>query len=46
VACRARHRADGALEVTLSQPDPGVAPGQFCVFYQGEECLGSGRIEW
>ncbi|MBM3860488.1 MAG: tRNA 2-thiouridine(34) synthase MnmA [Verrucomicrobia bacterium] len=44
VACRVKHRADGALDVTLGQPDPGVAPGQFCVFYQGEECLGSAMI--
>jgi len=45
IACRAKHRTDGALDVMLAKPDPGVAPGQFCVFYQGEECLGSGRIE-
>jgi tRNA-specific 2-thiouridylase len=45
IACRAKRRADGAFDVELVKPDSGVAPGQFCVFYSGEECLGSGRIE-
>lgn len=31
--------------VDLSQPDPGLAIGQFCVFYAGDQCLGSARIE-
>ena len=44
IDCRVRYRPDGSLEVTLAQPDVGLAPGQFCVFYRGEECLGSGRI--
>ncbi len=31
-------------EVFLDEPDPGVAAGQFAVFYRGERCLGSARI--
>ena len=34
----------GAGEVVLDQPDEGLAPGQFAVFYRGARCLGSGRI--
>jgi tRNA-specific 2-thiouridylase len=32
------------IRVTLDEPDRGVAPGQFAVFYDGEVCLGSGKI--
>ena len=31
-------------EVTLDQPEEGVAPGQACVFYDGERVLGGGWI--
>ena len=31
-------------EVILDQPEQGVAPGQACVFYQGERVLGGGWI--
>ena len=44
--CRIADR-DGAgqsLQVELAVPDPGVAPGQHAVFYDGEECLGGGII--
>ncbi len=37
--------AQGALAVTLERPDPGLAPGQFAVFYDGELCLGGGAME-
>ncbi len=33
-----------AWELELDRPDPGVAPGQFAVFYRGTHCLGSARI--
>lgn len=55
LTCKLRHGPDlipcgledspAGLRVRLARPDRGLAPGQFCVFYQGEECLGSGRIE-
>ena len=43
--CTVETRADGSLHVRLDAPDPGLAPGQFAVFYQGEICLGGGAME-
>lgn len=36
---------DGSLKIALHEPDQGIAPGQFAVFYEGERCIGSGVIE-
>ncbi|MDP8920917.1 MAG: tRNA 2-thiouridine(34) synthase MnmA, partial [Pseudomonadota bacterium] len=36
--------ADGGAEVILDEPQFGVAPGQACVFYQGDRVLGGGWI--
>ncbi len=35
---------DGAAEITFARPEEGVAPGQACVFYDGERVLGGGWI--
>ncbi|RMG64254.1 MAG: tRNA 2-thiouridine(34) synthase MnmA [Calditrichaeota bacterium] len=43
--CRIRRLDNQRLEVTMAEEDPGIAPGQFAVFYQGERCLGGGVIE-
>ncbi len=39
-----RRLPDGAAVVTLDEAEEGVAPGQACVFYQGERVLGGGWI--
>ena len=36
--------ADG-LEVVFDVPQGAVTPGQFVVFYKGDECLGGATIE-
>jgi len=43
--CQIQPSPDGSrLAVRLDEGDPGIAPGQFSVFYSGEECLGAGMI--
>lgn len=38
-------REDGSALVVLDEPDQGLAPGQFTVFYQDNICLGSAIID-
>lgn len=35
---------DGAIHLRLDRPEPGVAPGQACVLYDGTRLLGGGWI--
>lgn len=37
--------AEGVLQVRFEQPQRALTPGQFIVFYAGEECLGGATIE-
>jgi tRNA-specific 2-thiouridylase len=37
--------ADGIIRVRFEQPQRAVTPGQFVVFYRGEQCLGGATID-
>jgi tRNA-specific 2-thiouridylase len=44
-ACSVTLGNDGSVHVTFDQPQRAVTPGQFVVFYTGDECVGSGIID-
>lgn len=43
-ACTLTPSEDGQVRVTLAERDQGIAPGQFAVLYDGDECVGSAVI--
>lgn len=44
VGCTLNAGDDGALDVRMDEAEPGIAPGQYAVLYDGDECLGGGVI--
>ena len=42
--CSVQLQPSGGLLVKLEQPMRAITPGQYAVFYDGHECLGSAQI--
>ncbi|KAG8981791.1 hypothetical protein FRB90_006985, partial [Tulasnella sp. 427] len=45
-ACTATLDSDAGLHLTFQTPIRGVTPGQYAVLYDGDVCLGSGKLSW
>jgi tRNA-specific 2-thiouridylase len=43
--CHLVPQGSGCFKVHMSCPDPGLANGQFAVFYDNDTCLGAGMIK-
>jgi len=43
--CSVQHSFDDRLTIRFEQPQRAAAPGQFAVFYLGEQCLGGATID-
>ena len=43
-ACTIQACPDGKLAVNMAAAETGIAAGQFAVFYDGDTCLGGGKI--
>jgi tRNA-specific 2-thiouridylase len=44
VGCTIHRRSGGGLDVRMDESESGIAPGQYAVLYDGDECLGGGVI--
>jgi len=42
--CRIEFLKGTRIKVAMKESDPGIAPGQYAIFYDGEYCLGGGAI--
>ena len=45
VAASIESLIDGEAVIVMAEPQPGIAPGQACVFYDGDRVLGGGWIK-
>ena len=43
--CTLEPLANNHYQISLNGKDQGIAPGQFAVLYDGQECLGAGIID-